>query len=522
MVGDDAPVVVDLFSGAGGLSLGFAAAGCVINAAVDIDTAAGNTFRKNFSRFQPDHAPEVIAGDAADMQQFDLERVPGGRQPDILIGGPPCQAFSRIGRGKLDSLSDEGFVGDPRNRLYRRFHEAVELWRPKAVVMENVTGMLSVAGTNYASIVTKELADHGYFTGYAVLNAVWYGVPQFRERLFFVAIRDDLGIRPAAPPTTHQATLPEGYLRPCRDLSNRITFGDLLWDRVLGELSLPRLEPMRAAVTVGEAIGDLPGLTDHQDGSPLPRGNFRNSLSYAGEALSPYAQLMRSWGGLSAPLTINDHVTRRTPRDYELFRRMKPGDRYPDALKLAKEHEEKLFEARLRLMDESGEAPAAGSKDWKKLRARFVPPYDRENFLDKWRKLYPNQPSWTVPAHLGRDSYSHIHYDGDQARMITPREAARLQSFPDTFEFEGSMGDCFRQIGNAVPPILAWALAHQLLRSLHPCDEGGGSRLGAHGRGRRLASRKVGNARATTRCDRTARSVTPYVRARGRRHASRV
>jgi DNA (cytosine-5)-methyltransferase 1 len=455
-----APTVIDLFCGAGGLSLGFAASGCVIRAAVDIDRVAGKTFLKNFSRLQPDCPPVVISGLDADMQRLSLDRIPGDQPPDILIGGPPCQAFSRVGRGKLDSLSDEGFVGDSRNRLYQRFHEAVELWRPKAVVMENVTGMLSVAGTNYASIVTKELA------GYAVLNAVWYGVPQFRERLFFIAIRDDLGIRPEAPPTTHHATLPEGYLRPCRDLSTRMSFGDLLWDRVLGELAIPRLEPMRAAVTVSEAISDLPDLTDHQDGSRLPRGSFRNSVRYSGEALRPYARFMRSWGGLPAPLTIDDHVTRRTPRDYELFRRMKPGDRYPDALKLAQEHEEKLFEARLREMKAVGEAPAEGSKEWKKLRARFVPPYDPAKFLDKWRKLYPDQPSWTVPAHLGRDSYSHIHYDGQQARMISPREAARLQSFPDAFEFEGSMGDCFRQIGNAVPPLLAWRIAHCLLKSL--------------------------------------------------------
>lgn len=466
MVGDEAPIVIDLFSGAGGLSLGFAAAGCRISAAVDIDAVAGRTFEKNFSRLQPHLPVEVIAGERADMGQFDLNRIPGGRRPDILIGGPPCQAFSRIGRAKLDSLSDEGFVGDSRNKLYQRFHDAVELWRPTAVVMENVTGMLSVAGTNYASIVTQELADHGYYTGYAVLNAVWYGVPQYRERLFFIAIREDVGRKPMAPPTTHQAALTEGYLRPCRETSLRMTFGDPQWDRVLGELPLPKSDNMLPAVTVQEAIGDLPCLTDHQDGSSLPRGRFRSALPYDGEAQGDYARLMRHWGDLHAPPVIDDHVTRRTPRDYELFRRMKPGDRYPDALRLAREYEEKLFEARLRELEAEDKAPDEGSADWKKLRARFIPPYDQEKFLDKWRKLYPDQPSWTVLAHLGKDSYSHIHYDGDQARMITPREAARLQSFPDAFSFEGSMGDCFRQIGNAVPPVLAWAIADTLLAQL--------------------------------------------------------
>jgi DNA (cytosine-5)-methyltransferase 1 len=145
---------------------------------------------------------------------------------------------------------------------------------------------------------------------------------------------------------------------------------------------------------------------------------------------------------------------------------MKAGDRYPDALKLAQEHEEKLFDARLRELAVAGAAPHAGTKEWHRLRAKFIPPYDQENFSDKWRKLYPDRPSWTVPAHLGKDSYSHIHYDSHQARMITPREAARLQSFPDAFEFEGSLGDCFRQIGNAVPPLMAWAIARSVSKSL--------------------------------------------------------
>jgi DNA (cytosine-5)-methyltransferase 1 len=84
-------------------------------------------------------------------------------------------------------------------------------------------------------------------------------------------------------------------------------------------------------------------------------------------------------------------------------------------------------------------------------------------FIDKWRKLIPDQPSWTIPAHLARDSYSHIHHDSSQARMVSVREAARLQSFPDAFEFSGNMGDCFRQIGNAVPPLLAWAVAASVM-----------------------------------------------------------
>jgi DNA (cytosine-5)-methyltransferase 1 len=114
----------------------------------------------------------------------------------------------------------------------------------------------------------------------------------------------------------------------------------------------------------------------------------------------------------------------------------------------------------------AGTAPAPETDAWRDLRSRYVPPYDHVEFHEKWGKLRPDQPSWTVPAHLGRDSYSHIHHDSAQARMISVREAARLQSFPDGFAFCGNMGDCFRQIGNGVPPLLAWAIADCVLRRL--------------------------------------------------------
>jgi DNA (cytosine-5)-methyltransferase 1 len=144
---------------------------------------------------------------------------------------------------------------------------------------------------------------------------------------------------------------------------------------------------------------------------------------------------------------------------------MRPGDRFPEALVLARTiRDEEL--ARLQAV---GRAPDPGTPEWEEFEERFIPPYDEHDFPDKWRKLIPARPSWTVPAHLAKDSYSHIHYDAAQARMISIREATRLQSFLDAFLFTGNMGDRFRQIGNAVPPLLAWAIAATLLASLeHP------------------------------------------------------
>ncbi len=453
--------VVDFFSGAGGLALGFHSAGCRLIAAVDADAMAGESFRRNFTALQPESPPQVFAGPEYDLLRVGVEAVSVSRPPDILIGGPPCQAFSRLGRGKLDSLSDEGFAGDPRNQLYRALLAAVVRWQPLAVVMENVPGMLSVAGTNYANLVTEELAELGYRTGYALLNAVWYGVPQFRERLFFIGLRADLGTSPAAPPTTHEAVLPEGYRPPLRMRELELSFPGI-WELIEGRLPVPSAGEPAPAVAVQDAIDDLPPLLDHLTGDPLPRGDFRRPLPYGGEPRNAFARLMRAWPGFPSPMAINDHVVRRTPRDYGTFRLMQPGDRYPEALRIANAR----FEEALRELERMGQAPAPGSAEWKQLRARYVPPYGEKEFQDKWGKLFRGQPSWTVPAHLAKDSYSHIHPDAAQARMISVREAARLQSFPDAFAFCGNMGDCFRQIGNAVPPLLAWAIASRLLDRL--------------------------------------------------------
>ena len=450
------PTVIDLFCGAGGMSLGFRAAGCHIFAGADIDEAAAETYRTNFARLQPGGEPRLIFGDEGNLEELNLGRLAESNPPDILIGGPPCQGFSRIGRAKLDSLSEEGFAGDPRNDLYHRFLEAVDFWRPSAVVMENVPGMLSVKERNVADEAAADLAGYGYRVGYAVLNAVWYGVPQFRERLFFVGIREDLQRDPVLPEPTHFAELPSGYMRP--ESANL----PLPFLRHF-ELSVNPGRATLPATTVVDALDDLPRLTYHlemigdKSGRPPEK-----PLKYRDSVSSSFAQLMRHWPGLRGLLNVCNHVIRRTPRDYESFRRMKPGDRYPEAIAIAKER----LQERLTELAAVRKRPEPGTPEYRELERSIVPPYTVDSFIDKWRKLISDQPSWTVPAHLSKDAYSHIHYDSDQARAISIREAARLQSFPDAFRFRGNMGDCYRQIGNAVPPLLAWAIASTLMPML--------------------------------------------------------
>jgi DNA (cytosine-5)-methyltransferase 1 len=229
-----------------------------------------------------------------------------------------------------------------------------------------------------------------------------------------------------------------------------------------GELAVTFIPDPLPAVAVSEALDDLPAISEHLNEEGVPRGDLRRPVAYRPGPASRFAHLMRSWPGLPPSEGVFDHVGRRTPRDHETFRRMRHGDRYPQAIQIAR----KRFEEELGCLERDGQKPATGSTEWRDLEARIIPPYSEGNFEDRWRKLIPDQPSWTVPAHLARDSYSHIHHDSEQARMISVREAARLQSFPDCFSFAGNMGDRFRQIGNAVPPLVAWGIAARLLELL--------------------------------------------------------
>jgi len=486
----DAPAVIDLFSGAGGMSLGFRAAGCRILAGVDEEDTANATFLDNFSRLQPGLQPFVPSPGEGDLHVFDLDTIPEAENVDIVVGGPPCQGFSRIGRAKLDWLQEagyreEGFEEDPRNELYKIFLSAVRRWRPSAFVMENVPGMLSIGGQNVAEEIGGDLADSGYRVGYAVLNAVWYGVPQFRERLFFIGIREDLPARPSMPPASHRAAaMPSGYFTTAASTRSS------QWTNYLPfvmhyDLDVNHDRASFEATSVREALDDLPRLVDHLTEGHLPKGDFRRLLAYPYQPHTPYARLMRSWPGLGGSEGVVDHVIRRTRRDYETFGLMQPGDRYPQAIAIATDRVRRKFVMRIEQSSTPAEAEVLGEllrefervrslslpiKEWSPELVSFTkeiyPPYPEDKFVDKWRKLVPDEPSWTVTAHLGKDSYSHIHYDDTQKRAISVREAARLQSFPDSFAFSGNMGDCYRQIGNAVPPLMAWAIAAELLRSL--------------------------------------------------------
>lgn len=441
--------VLDLFSGAGGMSLGFEAAGAVPVGAVEWDAAAAATWKRMFGA----SGARIFGG----PEEGDVNRIPVHdliaalpARPDVVVGGPPCQGFSQIGRAKLRSLLDSeaqielGVRNPERNELYRYFLAAVSVARPLAFVMENVPGMRGLLGVDHAGRIAREAASLGYNVRYFLLNAADFGVPQHRWRLFFVGLRSDLGVHalPRPPVRTHRGagSLPEATSIP-----------DDPW---MTE-DVPIAPDARGPVTAWEALDDLPRLRKHLDGvRDIPAVGTYRAIH------SDYAAVMRAWAGHLPQDSVEDHWFRSTPRDFPIFAEMAEDDRYPEALQIAHRRLSAALAARRRAGLQVDEAEMAA------LQKEYIPPYRNDAFSDKWRKLSMDEPSWTVTAHLSKDSYSHIHYDSSQARTITVREAARLQSFPDSFRFTGSFGARFRQVGNAVPPLLARALCLNLFQQL--------------------------------------------------------
>jgi len=354
--------------------------------AIDNDSTALRTYEVNFGN----RHCMTLCRDLDKMKIEDLAKQiamkPG--KVSAIIGGPPCQGWSKVGRGKLISLgkAKEDLLTDPRNFLYRRFIEMITQLKPKVVVMENVPGMLSIQKMNVADVVKSNFEDVGYNCRYSLVNARWFGVPQDRTRLIFIATRSN--------PPIETSTL-RRYSRFFR--------------KEIAHLS--------RQMKVADALRDLPIIVNGSDEDPLiyQRQPGRPSR---------YVELMREGSnGL-----ITDHICRtQNPQDVEAFSTMKEGMKYYQ-------------------LDE-----------------RFKR-YRDDIFRDKYKRLFWNRPSWTVTAHLSKDCYTHIH--PGSPRTISVREAARLQSFPDNFRFWGNIGDRYRQIGNAVPPLMGWGIAEFIKQHL--------------------------------------------------------
>lgn len=393
---------IDLFAGCGGLSEGFYRQGFEALAHVEINHWACETLRERMHYYAYEKVDEKVI--EADITSSDIipkiNSAVGSSIVDVIIGGPPCQAYSTAGRVR----DAKGMSSDPRNYLFESYVKILEYYRPKFFVFENVVGVLSakVEGKlifpQIISALGKEynvLADPKTL----IYNTVEYGVPQLRKRIIIMGVRKDIKGKKAID-------LYNGVIKTnwAPDASNE------------EKMNLKRF------VDVRDAIGDLPKVEPGQDAST-------NKFYYRCDN-----EFLR-WVGHKGIYPLLDHIARKhNPLDRERFKQMISHHWSFGQLRRAMpqyEHE------KARLFDNS--------------------------YVVQWWDL----PSKTILAHIHKDGFQFIHPDETQARSFTVREAARIQSFPDDFVFKGSRGEKYKQIGNAVPPLFAEALAMSIKKNLN-------------------------------------------------------
>lgn len=432
------PKIIDLFSGCGGLALGFEKAGFDIIAGVELMPEACKTISYNLD-YRYGREQTHVCGDITEIDAT-IFKDKFGDEGCIVIGGPPCQAYSLAGRAKLKSLGDDRInTNDSRGYLYQDFLRFVYDLDAKAVVMENVPEATNFGEMNIPEIVCDSLEEHGYKVCWTILNAADYGVPQLRERIILFGIKKEIEKEINLPIPSHkcESDYQTKYQKQLESFSKYPHF------------SVPNssVGATKFWVTVGEALSDLPILFPTSD-SKYRTVKLNEELDYATDCQNDYQKLMRTWYGMES-FGASANAFRNNKRDYIIFEKMKQGDNYIVASQIADD----LFEKEARMFNYE-----QGSEQYEKLKKKMVPIYDREKFDNKWKRLEENKPSHTLVAHLCKDTYSHIH--PTEPRGISVREAARIQSFPDDFYFDCSMGDAYKQIGNAVPPLLAFAVAN--------------------------------------------------------------
>lgn len=368
---------IDLFSGCGGMTLGFAWAGFDSVLASDIDENCKLTFTANF--------PETpfLCGDLSGFKKEDFDSCLHGQQIDVIIGGPPCQGFS-LANKRRNKISD-----DPRNKLFYEFVKTITWYNPKAFVMENVKGLLSMQSGNVIKEILKEFEQagrYGYDVAYQVLKASDYGVPQSRERVIIIGMRKDLKGAPVFPDKS-----------PKDD------------------------------ITVDQAISDLPKIEAGEGAEMMP---------YILEPQNDYQAFMRK----NSKVVLNHVAMKHTKRLIERFKAIAPGKNLLDVW-------------------ETHGAVQRGNPQ-KKSNIKF----SQNN-----QRLFADRPAPTIAASF-QSNFVHpfLH------RNFTAREGARLQSFPDDFVFKGMRTKMswekglsqYQQIGNAVPPLMAYEIAKCLKQTL--------------------------------------------------------
>ena len=338
--------IIDLFCGCGGLSLGFEMAGFEPALAIDLWKDAIITYNHN-------RKPKVgICEDIHNLTDEYLESI--NQDGDIVgvVGGPPCQGYSTVGTRDIN---------DPRNQLYRQYCRVVEKVRPQFFVLENVKGLTTLMGGMFRDDIYNRFSSLGYKVVYKVINAAHYGVPQNRQRVFFVGIRG-------------------------------------------AEFEFPEANEQNI-ITCSEALSDLPPL-DEFDGELLTH-------DYVCDPQNAY----QAWVRNGSKRILNHQITKHSEQTKQIIAMIPDGGKIKD---LPKEY------------------------------------WDIRKYNKAFERMTSHRPSNTVDT--GHRNYFHYR----ENRIPTARENARLQSFPDTFEFIGTRTSQYKQIGNAVPPLLAYAIAEAI------------------------------------------------------------
>ena len=356
--------VIDLFAGAGGLSYGF-----YHNKYFNIVCA--NEIEKDMcNTYQANHPNAKVYN--LDIKDFDISMVENDlgickSDIDLIIGGPPCQAYSTVGKRLLD---------DPRGKLFQEYFRIVKSVNPKMFIFENVKGLISMDKGNLLQYIISLFESIGYEVQYKVLNAADYGVPQIRERVIIVGNRTDKKF--SFPEPTHSQDGKNGY---------------------------------KKYLTLSEALSDLPTLD-----------NGGESEQYKTAPQNDYQSKMRQ----NSKILTHHKSPKNNPKLIKLMKALPDGGTPEDV--------------HIDLRPTSG-------------------------FKNTYCKLWWNKPSTTITRNFSTPSSSRCIHPIDP-RPLTPREAMRLQSFPDNYKFFGSKTSINLQVGNAVPPILSKHLANSILKTL--------------------------------------------------------
>lgn len=386
---------IDLFAGAGGLSIGLEAAGFTCLYANEVSPAFSATLEKSH--------PNALV-ETGDIRQVDSASVRRKLQLakgdlSLLAGGPPCQGFSV--NAPVRSTDDH------RNHLFRDYLRFVEEFEPKSVLIENVPGMLSFEKGQTVKEIIKALGQLGYKASVRILYAAHYGVPQMRWRAFILGNRVDVDPHEMFPLPTHYA---KGRANFTKSLDGQSL---VLPDAAVRDLAT---QPF---TNVDAAIGDLPAIT--------ASNTETDAVEYAGEPVSEFQRYVRA----SSKQLMNHRCSGLGPKNLERLQHIPQGGSWRDI-----PHD---------LLPE-------GMK-----RAR------RSDHTKRYGRLHPEGLASTILTKCDPHWGSYIHPNQD--RIISIREAARFQAFPDHIQFYGSLTEQYQQVGNAVPPLLAQAVGKAIMSS---------------------------------------------------------